>query len=267
VRLLPGRTKGVFVDTIDDRIEVSESSIVAPAPDNVDERKRTRRRYFGFVFGIVLGFMLTALQVKIQGYGILPGLLIWDLICFPCICLHMAHNLGKPRGARRWTWKLPQLRTRTLMVLVAYVALLLGMWVSTERLGSQARDYYQRCMSARVLADTFRVQGHKAEEQASLKRKSVEVLRSGRVPDSLDPAQKEFLRSLDADSTLTPKYREYRRGFITPIEELMRNIAERNAVVFRGLVDYNEKLAAKYERARWQPWLPVEPDPPMPPTY
>jgi hypothetical protein len=153
------------------------------------------------------------------------------------------------------------------MVLVAYVALLLGMWVSTERLGSQARDYYLKCMSARGLAKFFQIQGEKAEEQARLKRESIEVLRSGKIPDNLNPGQKELLRSLDADSTLTPKYREYRRGFITHGEELMRNMTERNIVVYRGLVEYNEQLAAKYERARWRPWLPVEPDPPMPPTY
>ena len=41
---------------------------------------------------------------------------------------------------------------------------------------------------------------------------------------------------------------------------------EQNVVVYRRLVEYNEKLAVKYDRARRKPWLPVEPDFPMPPT-
>ena len=45
----------------------------------------------------------------------------------------------------------------------------------------------------------------------------------------------------------------------------MRIFQERNAIVYQGLADYHGQLAAKYEKARRRPWLPVEPDPPMPP--
>jgi hypothetical protein len=59
-----------------------------------------------------------------------------------------------------------------------------------------------------------------------------------KIPDSLFPDRKDFLRSLDLD----------------PV------------VVLRGLVEHHEQLAAKFGRARWRPWPAVEPDPPWPPT-
>ncbi|WP_020465477.1 hypothetical protein [Singulisphaera acidiphila] len=32
----------------------------------------------------------------------------------------------------------------------------------------------------------------------------------------------------------------------------------------RRLAAHYNRLAIKYDRAQWRPWLPVEPDPPLP---
>jgi hypothetical protein len=257
-----------------DRIEMSGEiekvetpSAVLDGPDEAEQvRKRSLRTYLGFGVGIVVGFVVTAIHLVYSGYHILPFQLVWNLIWAPYLGLIVGAKLGRRRQAGPWKWKRPQLRTRTLMVIVAYVALLFGMGVSTQRLGDQARQYHQKYAHADFMAKTYREQGLKSEVEARRKRDAVELLRSGKIPDSLFPVQKDFLRSLDHDPKVTPEFREYRRGLITEGEERIGTMQERNVVVYRRLVEYNEKLAAKYDRARWKPWLPVEPDPPMPPT-
>ena len=82
--------------------------------------------------------------------------------------------------------------------------------------------------------------------------------------EPLLPGQREFLRSLD--QTATPEYRQARYNLIADGEERSGKIQALNEVVFKGLVAYHRKLAAKYDLARRRPWLPVEPDPPPPPS-
>jgi hypothetical protein len=263
-------SREAILDSVEMPVEtdaVGLPTAVVDVPNEAKEvRKRTRWAYFGFGLGIVVGFVVTAVHVVIVGYHILPALLVWNLIWAPYLGLILGTKLGRKRRAGPWKWRRPQLRTQTLMVVVAYVALLFGMGVSTQRLGNSARLYYQKYVTADSMAHLFREQGKKSEAEASQKRDAVDQLRAGKNPDSLHPIQKDFLRSLELDPKVTPEYRKYRRGLITDGEERTGTMQERNAVVYRGLVEYNEQLAAKYNRARWRPWLPVEPDPPMPPT-
>jgi hypothetical protein len=210
--------------------------------------------------------VVTAVHVKLVGYQILPDEFVLNLIWMPFLGLILGATLSGGRQARPWKWKRVQLRTQTLMIVVAYVALLFGTGISTQRLGNLARQYYQKSVTADFMAKTFRVQGKKSEAEARQKRQAVELLHAGKIPESLFPIQKDFLRSLDTDPKVSPEYRKYRRDLITEGEERAGTMQERNVVVFRGPVEYNEQLSAKYDLARWRPWLPVEPDLPMPPT-
>ncbi len=193
-----------------------------------------------------------------------------NLIWASYLGLIFGYNRGRGVRTRPLKWKPPQLRTRTrtrtVMVLVAYVALLCGVGVGTQKLGNSARQYYQKYVTSDSMAKTFRPLAKKSEAEAIQRREAAKQLHAGKIPDSLMPGQIDFLRSLEVDPKVTPKYREYRRGLITAGEERLQTMQERNAIVFRGLVEYHQKLADKYDRARRRPWLPVEPDPPMPPT-
>ncbi len=186
----------------------------------------------------------------LHGYHMLPGHLIWGLIWASGLGLLVGDKLGRPRNARSMEVEASSSSGRgLLMVLVAYVALLFGMGVRRNawatRLASITRNACRPDRSPRSYEPLART----SEAEASRKRESVKQLLSGKIPDSLLPVQQDFLRSLDADSTITPKYREYRRGLITQGEELMRNQQERSAVFFRNLVEYHQKLADKYEKA------------------
>ncbi len=83
----------------------------------------------------------------------------------------------------------------------------------------------------------------------------------------LFPAQRLFLRSLERDAKATPAYRQFRRDLIMDGEEKHEARQARNAASLQSIGEYYENLAAKYNWARLRPWLPVEPDPPVPTSY
>lgn len=237
---------------------------VVHSPDETEWRSRIRARwvYGGFGIGLVLGFVVTAVHVALSGWRILPFQLVLNLIWCPYLCALIGYNrCPVPRDG---SGKRLRLHTRFLMVLIAYVALLFGMGVTTGRLGTTALRYYNKYSSSESMAKVFREQARKSELEARQKLGSAAQLRSGKIPESLLQIQKDFLRSLDR--TATPEYRKLRYGMIADGEERVGKLQERNAMVYRGLTEYHEELAAKYDRAQRRPWLPVAPDPPMPPT-
>ncbi|MGO9471126.1 MAG: hypothetical protein ACLQIB_28615 [Isosphaeraceae bacterium] len=72
------------------------------------------------------------------------------------------------------------------------------------------------------------------------------------------------MKSLDTDEKVKPEYRKYRYNLIADGQETYGRNLEESLQFTKVLIDYYSKLAAKYEKAREEPWLPVEPDPPQP---
>jgi hypothetical protein len=122
----------------------------------------------------------------------------------------------------------------------------------------------QKAIFSAGMAKVYRELRLKPEADAKLRRENVAQLQAGNIPNGLLPGQVDFLRSLDLGPKVTPEFREYRRGLIQEGEERAGVRQEQAMDFLRRLVDYHEQLATKYDRARWRPWLPVEPDPPMP---
>ncbi len=240
------------------------STAVADRDEAIRIRTRARWGYGGFGLGLAVGFAVTAVQLANGAYYILPFRLVWNLIWAPFLGVIMGVGLSRTRrpGPRRR--RLPQLRTRALMTVVAYVAILLGMGISTQKLGDDARLYLQKWATADSMGKVFREQKRQSEDDAKLRRANVAELRAGRIPEGLLPIQREFLRSLEEDPKVTAEHRTYRRDLITDGEEATRIRQEHNVEFLGRLEDYHEQLAAKYGRARLRPWLPVEADPPMP---
>ena len=252
------------METIADRIEGLESPALAPAGGDPGARKLARWSYAGFGVGIILSMATTAFLVGDDNYQNLP-FLVFYLTWLPPLYLILARRMARPRGTGRPKWRFPRFRTQTLMIIIAYVALLCGLSVRLVPLGARSGQYRQKWSSADSMARVYRPMARNAAAEAGLKRQSIEQLRVGKIPESLSPGQRVFLRSLETDPKITTEFRAYRRGLIADGEEQLRRLQERNAFVFGRLAVYYEELAAKYEKARRRPWLPVEPDPPMPP--
>ena len=257
---------------INDQVERLDPFVGPPTYlADLDRWRRSRRHrvmtWFGWGFGLIFGSGLSAYQVATQGYHTLPYQLLFNLTWTPLICSLLCYNQGRPRkgGWPTWSWLVPpQFRMGTLMTLVAYVAILCGLGVGTQKIGDLARLYNLKYVSSESLAKVYRGISQKAEIDAEKKRANIAGLRAGKIPDGLMPGQADFLRELETDPKVTPEHRAYRRGLILDGDVRLEAMQARNAVVVGALADYHDRMAAKYDEARWHPWLPVEPDPPAP---
>jgi hypothetical protein len=150
------------------------------------------------------------------------------------------------------------------MVLIAYVALLLGAVVSTKHLGARSRYSFQKALQSADRARLYAMLGRWAGEDARLRRQNVAEFQAGRIPARLLPIQREFLRSLEEDPKVTSDYRNLRRNLILDSEKETLARQEKNAAYFHKLETYHDALQVKHEHLRWHPWLPIKPDPPEP---
>ena len=222
--------------------------------------------YGAFAIGIVLALLITAVRVAISGWRILPLELVFHLLWAPMLAAIVGFGCCPAVKAlqRSGTTIRPRMSTRLLMVLIAYIALFFGAGVSTQRLGSTARLYYGKAVNSHSMAAHFRLLRDKFETDLARKLENAAALRAGTIPEPLPPIQKDFLRSLDRDPKVTAEYRKYRYSLIADGEEVVANGQRQGLNHLRALIEYHDKLAPKYDRAQWRPWIPVEPDPPMP---
>jgi hypothetical protein len=242
-----------------------------PLPDNLSEdeqekRRRRRRRFVaaGFGIGLVIGVVSTLVDLAWRGWFILPEQLVLNLVLFPYFGTLLGFNLSRVPGEPKWSWRFFRFNMRTMMVVVAYVALLFGLGVESGRIGRSAKQYHQQYVNAKEMVNVFGGVLRKEQAQAPIRLRSAERLRNGEIPAEIMQGQKDFLKSLDTDPKVTPEYRKYRYGLIADGEELLGRQSETNIGGYTTLVDYFSKLAAKYKQAQQKPWLPVEPDPPRP---
>jgi hypothetical protein len=252
-------------DSIEPSVETSGAASTVVAKDERELlRKRTRWGYGGFAIGIGLGFAFTVAEVALAGYTILLFHFARNMTWAPFWGLVIGRALSRTQPEKPGIWTRPQLRIHTLMVIIAYVALLLGVGVSTFRIGAAAQRYLQKTVTSAEMVRVYREEARKCDADAKLKRKNVTELQAGRIPEGLHQTQRAFLQSLEDNAKATPDYRTYRRGIITEGEEQNRVRMENNVVVLSRVAEHFERLAAKYEWFQWHPWLPVEPDPPVP---
>jgi hypothetical protein len=230
-------------------------------------RARMRWLVGGLGIGVALDFVVTAAQVVASEYTLfdVPHLLVWNLAWAPYLgAITGLIGLIRSRRPGPLTWRFPQFRTRTLMVVIAYLAFLFSAIVSSHRLSIAAMRYSQKAITSAEMAKVFMESGLKVEVDAKLRKGNVAQLQAGKIPEGLLPGQVDFLRSLELDPKVAPEFRDFRRGLILKGEEQAEARAELAMAFLHRLVDYHEQLVTKYDRARWRPWLPVEPDPPTP---
>jgi hypothetical protein len=250
---------------------VRRRRVAAPMPDKPSEeeqeRQRRRRGKFvtaGFAIGLVLGLVSTLLDLAWRGWFILPVQLILNLLFFPYFGVLLGFNLSRVPGEPKWSWRFLRFNMRTMMLVVAYVALLFGLGVVTGRIGGSARRYHQQYVNAKQMMNVFGGILRREQAKAHIRLRNAERLRGGAIPPDIMQGQKDFLKSLDMDKKVKPDYRKHRYDLIADGEELLGRMAEKNVQTYTTLVDYHAKLAVKYKKAQQEPWLPVEPDPPRP---
>ena len=134
-------------------------------------RSRARIRWFlgGFGIGIALDFVVTAAKVGTSEYTLLdvPQLLVWNLAWAPYLgAITGLIGLTRSRHPGPWIWRCPQFRTRTLMLVVAYLAFLFSAVVSSHRLSITAMRHTQKAITSAGRAKHFRELSLKPEADA-----------------------------------------------------------------------------------------------------
>jgi hypothetical protein len=232
-------------------------------PEQAAARGRQIRRsmWIGFGTGIAVALVAIAVDFAWRGWPFLALTLFSSLLLYPYFGTLLGYNISLRPGDSRPSIRDFRFRMRTLMILVAYFGILFGFGSVASRYSRLASQYHANCLNARTMVDLF--QGLLEKERANLKRgENAKELRAGRIPPGLLPAQQAFLKGLEGNST--EQYKIYRYGLIADGEEQQAKLASQNVDEYTKLIEIHRMLAAKYAKAAQQPWVKVEPDPPMP---
>lgn len=235
-----------------------------PIPDDErEERGRRLRKWIwtGFGLGIVIALVNAALDFTWRGWPYLGDALGMGMFLGPYFGALMGLNLGLRPGDPKPSLRDFRLRMSTVMILTAYLAFWLGLVVQTRQLASAAKTSWNQHLNARDTGAVFQNLLDQQVQQAG-RAKNAEALRAGRIPDGLDRQQIAFLKSLDGKAT--EDYKKQRYALIANEEQRQADIGKSNVDVYGRIVDHYKAMAAKYAVAAERPWLPVEPDPPVP---
>ena len=220
------------------------------------------------MIGFAYGLFATVPPVLWQGWQGIGFVLPLNLLMFPFIGFVVGLKLRRAAGEPRWSWRHLRFNLRTLMMLIAYVALWLGLSMTAWRIGRAAFRYELRKSESAQLADGLKnVILPRLQGEVRVRLRNAEELREGNIAAELQPGQKAFLKSLDTDPKVKPEDRKYRYQVMADGEKSYGRDREKSAQDVTAKIDYYQKLAAKYDEARHKPWRPVEPDPPIPNLY
>ncbi|MGP0063072.1 MAG: hypothetical protein ACLQGP_05640 [Isosphaeraceae bacterium] len=107
-------------------------------------RASTDAMYVGGSVGIVLGLLFSGLDLLTMGWVVFPQMLVLELVFYPLVCLFLAAVWFKEPGKKLLRARWPRFSIRSLLAIIAYLCLLLGLGVSTAPLGQRARLYRQK---------------------------------------------------------------------------------------------------------------------------
>jgi hypothetical protein len=230
--------------------------------DADSDRVRARRGYAGFGVGILIAIAATAIHLALRGWRDLEDTMIsWFALC-PGVASYIEWARVPGTGGKLRWWPM-RVRTRTLMLLVAYVAVVLALGVLTYPQSRRASIYHGRYTYSLSLAQSFRKTAIESEAAGSLRQQNAEQLRAGKIPEKLERAEKDFIQSID--QTPDPEVRRQLFFVTAEGEEQLAALHRRSLATISRLVEYHETIARKYRAAAARPLMRVEPDPPEPP--
>jgi hypothetical protein len=182
------------------------------------------------------------------------------MLLYPYFGMLLGYNISLRPGDAKPSIRNFRFRMQTLMIFVAYFGILFGLGTVASRYSGLATQYRAKALNARTMFVVY--QGLIEKEQVNLQRSvNAKELRAGRIPDGILPAQKAFLKGLEGKST--EQYKQYRYGLIADGEDRLAKLASQILPGLTPQLEIYKKLAEKYTKAEQQPWVPVEPDPPI----
>jgi len=171
-----------------------------PVSDEACEARLRRLRtsvWTGFGGGVVAALAAAAVDFAVRGWPFVGGTLSGGLVLLPLLGAGFGFGLGQRRGDPKPSPRDARFGMRTLMILTAYLALLLGFGMRISRVGNEARLLHEKSRAASRSADFYRK--GLADYHANL----------GRNPPrpSLDPQNVDVFRRLaEYQEQLVEKY-------------------------------------------------------------
>jgi hypothetical protein len=246
------------------------SSFFAMEPLSVLERLERSRRisrhvWAGFGIGIVAALGVTSLEVACHGWSYLL-MLIPAMLVYPWLGASAGFSFGlRPGDPRPSSIRRLRVSLRTLMILVAYIALLFGLGTQAVHLGGVARERQALSRNAQAIGDLFRSQSEKYLADMRRRMKNVDELRDGRIPEELQDSDRAFLKSLDTSAS--SEFKKHRYSLMADLEEHQAKMAEEMFRTNDRAANDQKIRADKYRKAAQEPWTPVEPDPVIPTSF
>ncbi len=244
------------------RIRSPDFSSVEPLPPEEAAARGGRIRRFRWIgVGIAGALLATALEFPWRGWPFLASTFVTGLLFYPYIGMILGHNFSLRPGDPKPSIRNFRFRMQTLMILVTYLGIVCGLGTVASRYSAAARQFQAKALNSQTMVDVFQTVLERA--RADLKRaENAKELRAGRIPDGLLPAQQAFLKGLEGNAT--EQYKQYRYGIMADGEDRLAQLAAQNLSECTPVLEWHRKLAEKYTKAAQKPWVPVEPDPPMP---
>ncbi len=144
------------------RVNIETSRTSNGEQDGEDLEARARRRVrivaVSFAIGLMIGFLGIGLDLAWKGWRIFADQAVFDLVFFPFGCAYIATLGTLLPGDSFWPWLRFRFSLVALMIVIAYLALILGVVVDTRRIGFLANDYHARYKGASRGAEFHRAQ-------------------------------------------------------------------------------------------------------------
>jgi hypothetical protein len=154
----------------------------------------------GFGIGIVAALGVTSLEVACHGWSYLL-MLIPAMLVYPWLGASAGFSFGlRPGDPRPSSIRRLRVSLRTLMILVAYIALLFGLGTQAVHLGGVARERQALSRNAQAIGDLFRSQSEKYLADMRRRMKNADELRDGRIPEELQDSDRAFFTNRQSSS-------------------------------------------------------------------
>jgi hypothetical protein len=162
--------------------------------------------------------------------------------------------------------------TRRWLIAVAAVSAGLGGYREATRLKRSRDEYVTRAAThGAVEADCRRLVSRFASSLVNESTANPQLMSFAQMEIAFDNLEAGFgipeSRSTAAEEDAHDRFKEAQaREHILEVRRLviLNDYVRRRAEYLQRNADYHAQLARKYERAARYPWLPVEPDPPLP---
>jgi hypothetical protein len=152
-------------------------------------------------------------------------------------------------------------RIGTLMLIIAYFAIVMGAYFSTIVIQRRATLAIQKRQQSQSMIAAIKPVYAKLSAESDVHAQNAALLHAMKIPEDLTSSQKDFLKSLEAGPQ---EFRKHRFEIMEQSESETSIYQKDSLLKIQDQIDYFEAMFLKYDEAFKHPWNDIEPDLPVP---